>query len=64
MNLPLLGQKILTATLQHHEDHLALGFLRYEALRKLNPRQFAEIHKRNLNGERFDDMIDQLITKP
>lgn len=59
-----LHKKILDTLGCRHEKHLALGFLRYEALRKLNPRQFAEIHKRNLNGERFDDIIDQLITKP
>ncbi len=40
---------------------LALGYLRYEALRKLNPRQFKEIHLRNIKGERFDDMVDNLI---
>lgn len=33
---------------------------RYERLRRLNPRQFAELHQRNLAGERFDDMVDAL----
>ena len=42
---------------------LALGFLRYEALRKLNSRQYEELHKRNLNGENFDGMVDELIVK-
>ena len=33
---------------------------RYERLRRLNPRQFAELHQRNLAGECFDDMVDAL----
>ena len=46
-------------------DELALGYLRYEALRKLSPRQFDVIHMRNTGGkyERFDDMIDELVLK-
>lgn len=42
---------------------LAIGWLRYEALRKLNAHQFAELCKRNLKGERFDDMVDQLVER-
>ncbi|HEY6018525.1 MAG TPA: hypothetical protein VIY48_01060, partial [Candidatus Paceibacterota bacterium] len=34
---------------------------RYEALRLLNPRQFTELYKRNLAGENFDAMVDELI---
>lgn len=33
---------------------------RYERLRRLDPRQFAELHKRCLAGERFDDLVDAL----
>ena len=33
---------------------------RYERLRRLDPRQFAELHQRNLAGERLDDMVDAL----
>jgi len=39
------------------------GYLRYEAIRKLNVSQFSQIFKRNLKGENFDDMIDELIIK-
>ncbi len=42
---------------------LALGFFRYEALRKLKPLQFEELHNRNLHGENFDGMVDELIIK-
>lgn len=41
---------------------LATGFIRYEALRKLNSRQFAELSRRNLAGEPFDDLVDGLIS--
>jgi len=33
---------------------------RYEKLRKLNVRQFAELFERNLRGENFDEMVDAL----
>lgn len=37
------------------------GYKRYEAARKLNPREWAELHQRNMAGEFFDDMVDALI---
>ena len=40
---------------------LALGFIRYEALRKLNPSQYRELYERNLTGENFDRMVDNLV---
>ena len=43
------------------DRELTLGYLRYEALRKLKPLQFEELHKRNLKGENFDGMVDKLI---
>ena len=36
-------------------------YLRYEALRRLNPRQFEVLWKRNLAGENFDAMVDELV---
>ena len=44
-------------------DELALGWLRYEALRKLNPRQYGELHARNLAGENFDAMVTAIVAK-
>ena len=33
----------------------------YEKLRKLNPREFAELHERNLRGDgNFDELVSQL----
>lgn len=40
-----------------------LGYLRYEVTRKLNPKDYADLWQRCLKGERFDDMIDDLIRK-
>ena len=45
-------------------EELALGWLRYEALRKLNPRQYSDLSKENLTGRAFDDLVDEMITKP
>ena len=49
---------------QHDPRELALGFLRYEALRKLGPHKYAELCRKNIReGRRFDDLVDELITK-
>lgn len=38
------------------------GWLRYEAVRRLNARQYAELCQRNIKGEgSFDDLVDQLV---
>lgn len=33
---------------------------RYEKLRKLNPHEFMNLYRRNLDGEDFDAMMDML----
>lgn len=43
---------------------LAIGYLRYEALRKLNTTQFKYLHQRNSLGENFDEMVDALVAQP
>ena len=45
----------------HTPQELALGWLRYEAVRKMNPRQFGEVCKRNLGGEFFDDIVTEFV---
>lgn len=42
---------------------LALAYLRYEVIRKLNPRDFTVLFDRNLSGENFDSMIDEMISR-
>ena len=46
------------------KSELALGWLRYECVRKLNARQFSELCKRNLTERiAFDDLIDAEIER-
>jgi hypothetical protein len=45
----------------HDLDGWIHGWLRYEALRKLNVMEFAGLFERNIRGENFDEMIDELI---
>ncbi len=56
-----LKNKINQAIGDRPIDDLALGFLRYEALRKLNVVEFAVLIERNLRGENFDEMIDEWL---
>lgn len=39
----------------------AKGWLRYEKMRKLNMPELIELRARNMDGEMWDDMIDELI---
>ena len=39
----------------------AQGHARYEALRVLNPQQFAELWSRALLGRNFDELVDELV---
>jgi len=43
-------------------EELALGFLRYEALRRVRAPRFSEMLRQNLAGEFFDDIVtDELL---
>ncbi len=56
-----LTRKIINAERCVASYSLAKGYLRYEAMRKLDLRTLHELHGRNMQGERWDDMIDALI---
>lgn len=56
-----LQRKICETLNERGQGEMALGYLRYEALRILHPQQFKEIYRRNIAGEHFDTMIDTLI---
>lgn len=45
----------------HTPEELALGYLRYEAVRRMNPRTFGELHRLNLSGRFFDDLVDDAL---
>jgi len=53
--------KILEAMDQLGGYECAKGYLRYEMMRTLNLRTLHDLHDRNMQGERMDDMIDALI---
>ena len=45
---------------RNNPRELAIGYMRYETLRKLKQRQFAYLNKLNLEGRNFDDMVDEI----
>ena len=45
---------------RNNPSELAIGYMRYETLRKLNNRQFAYLNKLNLEGRNFDGMVDEI----
>ena len=55
---------VAEAMTRHDPKELTLGYLRYEALRKLGPVRYAELCRKNIHeGHRFDDLVDELIAK-
>ena len=56
-----LDMLVRSCVAQHSPEELALGWLRYEALRRVDPRTFAEIHRRNLDGDSFDDIVTESL---
>ena len=58
MTSPVIELSIEGALQRNNPRELALDHLRYMALRKLKPRQFAYLNKLNLDGRNFDDMVD------
>lgn len=64
MNKINILEKLSSETMAFHPTgDLSLGFMRYEALRKLNSHQFAELHSKNLKGKNFDDIVDEMIVE-
>jgi hypothetical protein len=60
-------QQIRTLVLNTIDDvgqyESAKGWLRYEKMRTLNIQQLSQLQRRNLEGENWDDMVDQIIAK-
>lgn len=59
-----LQRKASAAMESKNIAELTQGYLRYEEVRRLNITQFEKICVRNINGENFDEMIDELVVKP
>ena len=62
--IKLYGKKVEQALRSKTPVELAMGWLNYEALRKQNPRQFNELHQKNLAGEKFDTLVMELVVTP
>lgn len=60
----LEARRRLLRACAHGMREASTGLARYEALRLCDVRSFAELCARNIAGERFDDMVDALITQP
>ena len=56
-----LDQLVSLVAANHPAQELALGWLRYEVIRNMNPRDFAALWKRNLSGETFDDLVTEAM---
>jgi hypothetical protein len=62
MTLQQQLQSIVLSTMDRVGGYeCAEGWLRYEKMRTLNIQQLAQMQRRNLEGERWDDMIDRLL---
>ena len=62
-NHPRYDAKLIKAIerLEMENAELRKSYSRYEKLRKLNPREFAELFRSNLIGlNNFDDLVDLL----
>lgn len=59
-----IDRKIRDLLIHKIPEELALGFLRYESLRRLNARQYTELCQTNLKGDKkFDELVDELVIK-
>ena len=43
------------------QEELVIGWLRYNALRRLNAEQYKQLVSKSLTGRNFDDMVDELV---
>jgi hypothetical protein len=60
-NREKLERLVVKAMEDHFDRELALGFVRYERLRKMNPNQFAKLHEENMKGKPFDHLVDEAV---
>lgn len=56
-----VSERIDQVVMNNSASDLAIGFLRYEAIRKLRPNLFRDAHNRTITDERFDFMVDMLV---
>ena len=58
-----LDQLVAETIADRTPEQLALGWLRYEELRRFSVAAFGCITQRNLNGENFDEMVTKELLK-
>ena len=56
-----IDRLVVRAMEDNSDSELALGFVRYERLRKMNPMQFAKLHAENIKGRPFDFLVDEAV---
>ena len=60
---PTLESLVQTAVRAHTPEELALGWLRYEALRRTTPARFLDLHTMNLAGRNYDELVTEELLK-
>ncbi len=56
-----LPEQVIKAMQSQHANQLALGWLRYEKLRRLSPREYRELCNKNMTmAIPFDDLVDEM----
>ena len=61
MNLP---EQVIKAMQSQQPTQLALGWIRYEKLRRLSPREYGELCNKNMTlAIPFDDLVDRMDLK-
>jgi hypothetical protein len=59
-----LVSRIASMAEENHIARMTEGAVRYEAIRKLNPRQFTKLWEKALKGPKsFDQLVDELTVK-
>lgn len=57
---PKLQELIDDAVAYKTPEELALAYVRYEALRRVLPSRYKEMHERCIKGQWFDAQVDEL----
>jgi len=58
-----LEKLVALCVANHTPEELALGWLRYESVRKMNPSIFGEMSRLNVDGETLDAFVTDSLKK-
>jgi hypothetical protein len=62
-NRQIIREYALQLNDKHGTHALAEGYLRYQLVRRLPLFKLAELFNRNLHGENYDDLVDEMIVE-